>query len=214
MALRRKARTKSSKVSPTPSSTGSAKSSGSGSTSSRSGSKASKSGASNGAKAPTRSAGIVTQLSNPRTLRRLLLAAKVVGPVVAAGAIKTSTTVRGALDERRAHQLGVPIDEVAAYKGPTGRVQARITGLTKAVTDLGERRGGDQAVARFVGTTHTRLRELSAAAGATHSMPSGTQRSALRAVSADLDQMDAELMTFLVGPPTGGAPSGRREITS
>ena len=32
-------------------------------------------------------------------------------------------------------------------------------------------------------------------------MPAATQRSALRAVSADLDQLDAELMTFLVGPP-------------
>lgn len=209
MALRRKAPTKSSKVPSAPSSTGSAKSSGSGSASS----KASKS-ASDAAKAPSRSAGLIAQLSNPRTMRRLLLAAKVVGPVVATSAIKTTTTVRGALDERRANQLGVPVDEVAAYKGPTGRVQARISGLTKAVNDLRDRRGGDQAVARFVGTTNTRLRELSAAAGATHSMPSGTQRSALRAVSADLDRMDAELMTFLVGPPTSGASPGPREITS
>jgi hypothetical protein len=33
-------------------------------------------------------------------------------------------------------------------------------------------------------------------------MPSSTRRAALRAISADLDQLDAELMTFLVGPPT------------
>jgi len=153
--------------------------------------------------AGSRSSGLVATLSDPKTLRRLLLAAKVVGPVVAAGAMKTSTEVRGLLDDRRARQLGVPIEDVAAYKGPTGTVQARITGLTKAVDELRSRRGGDQAVARFTTTTSARLAELSAASTATLSMPPSTRRAALRAISADLDQLDAELMTFLVGPPTG-----------
>jgi hypothetical protein len=152
--------------------------------------------------AGSRSSGLVATLSDPKTLRRLLLAAKVVGPVVAAGAMKTSTEVRGVLDDRRARQLGVPIEDVAAYKGPTGTVQARISGLTKAIDELRTRRGTDQTVARFAGTTTARLAELSAASTATLSMPSSTRRAALRAISADLDQLDAELMTFLVGPPT------------
>jgi hypothetical protein len=152
--------------------------------------------------AGSRSSGLVAVLSDPRTLRRLLLAAKVVGPVVAAGAMKTSTEVRGVLDDRRARQLGVPVEEVAAYKGPTGTVQARITGLTKAIDELHARRGTDQTVARFAGSTTARLAELSAASTATLSMPTSTRRAALRAISADLDQLDAELMTFLVGPPT------------
>jgi hypothetical protein len=152
--------------------------------------------------AGSRSSGLVAVLSDPRTLRRLLLAAKVVGPVVAAGAMKTSTEVRGVLDDRRARQLGVPVEEVAAYKGPTGTVQARITGLTKAIDELRARRGTDQTVARFAGSTTARLAELSAASTATLSMPTSTRRAALRAISADLDQLDAELMTFLVGPPT------------
>ncbi len=77
--------------------------------------------------------------------------------MVAAGAMKTSTEVRGMLDDRRARQLGVPIEDVAAYKGPTGTVQARITGLTKAIDELRARRGTDQTVARFAGTTAARL---------------------------------------------------------
>ena len=85
-------------------------------------------------------------LSDPKTLRRLLLAAKVVGPVVAATAMKTSTGVRGALDERRAAKLGVPVEDVAEYKGPTGTVNARITGLSKSVAELRARRGSDQKV--------------------------------------------------------------------
>lgn len=154
-------------------------------------------------KTASRSSGLVATLSDPKTLRRLLLAAKVVGPVVAAGAMRTSTGVRGMLDDRRARQLGVPIEDVAAYKGPAGTVQARVVGLTKAINDLRNRRGTDPQVARFADGATARLGELSAAATATLSMPSSTQRAALRAAAADLDQLDAELMTFLVGPVTG-----------
>jgi hypothetical protein len=152
-------------------------------------------------KTGSKSAALVASLSDPKTLRRLLLAAKVVGPVVAATAMKTSTGVRGVLDERRAAKLGVPVEDVAEYKGPTGSVNARITGLQKSIAELRTRRGSDQKVGRFVDTTTARLNELSAAASATQSMPAGTQRSAIRAISGDLDQLDAELMTFLVGPP-------------
>ena len=188
MALRRKTRQKSSSTSTTASKTATPKST------------ASKSG---GAKAATgsRRSGVVAALSDPKTLRRLLLAAKIIGPAVAAGAMKTSTGVRGALDDRRARQLGVPVEDVAAYKGPTGTVQARIVGLSTAVDDLRSRRGSDPKINRFAGSSTSRLAELSAAATATMSMPSPTRRAALRAISADLDQLDAELMTFLVGPP-------------
>lgn len=178
MALRRKTRKKSSKPSTTASKSSSKKTT------------------------TSRSSGWVASLSDPKTLRRLLLAAKVVGPAVAAGALRTSTGVRGVLDDRRARQLGVPIEDVAAYKGPAGTVQARVTGLSKAIGDLRDRRGADPKVARFTEIANARLGELSAAATATLSMPSGTQRAALRAASADLDQLDAELMTFLVGPAT------------
>jgi len=180
VALRRKARKKSSSAS----------------TTSKSPKSASKS------TGTSRSSGVVASLSDPKTLRRLLLAAKIVGPVVAASAMKASTGVRGALDDRRARQLGVPVDDVAAYKGPSGTAQARIAGLQKAIDELRSRRGTDPKVTRFVESSSARLAELSAATFATASMPASTQRSALRAVSADLDHLDAELMTFLVGPPT------------
>jgi hypothetical protein len=196
VALRRKTRKKSSSASAAPSS--SASSSGA----SSSGKSSGPSSSTSPAKPTTGSAGLVAQLSDPKTLRRLLLAAKVIGPAVAAGAMKASTEVRGVLDDRRSRRLGVPIDEVAFYKGPTGTVQARITGLRKAIGDLGSRRGSDPKVSRFIEASASRLDELSAATTATLSMPSDTRRSALRAVSADLDQLDAELMTFLVGPPT------------
>jgi hypothetical protein len=146
------------------------------------------------------STGVVALLSDPKALRRMLLAAKIIGPAVAAGALRASTGVRGVLDERRARQLGVPIEDVAAYRGSAGEVQARIVGLQSALGDLRSRRGTDPTVAQFVDRTTARLGELSAAASATASMPSPTRRSALRAVSADLDDADAQLMAYLVGP--------------
>ena len=114
-----------------------------------------------------RSSGVVASLSDPKTLRRLLLAAKIVGPAVAAGALKASTGVRGALDDRRARQLGVPIEDVAAYKGPTGTVQARITGLSKAVNELRSRRGSRPQGRPIRRVPSARLAELSAATTAT-----------------------------------------------
>jgi len=194
VALRRKARKKSSSASTAPKTSSTSKSTSTEKSTSPSAAKSTATG--------SRSSSLVTTLSDPSTLRRLLLAAKVVGPVVAAGAMKTSTGVRGLLDDRRARQLGVPVEDVAAYKGPAGTVQARITGLSTAVGDLRSRRGTDPKVSRFADTANARLTELSAAVSATQSMPSPTRRSALRATSADLDQLDAELMTFLVGPPT------------
>jgi len=144
--------------------------------------------------------GMVALLSDPRAMRRMLLAAKIIGPAVAAGALRASTGVRGVLDERRAKQLGVPLEDVAEYRGAAGTVQARIAGLRNALHDLRSRRGTDPKVARFVESTTARLGELSAAAAATASMPSPTRRSALRAVSADLDDVDSQLMSYLVGP--------------
>ena len=185
MALRRKSRKKAASSSGSATGRSNPPAKGSSTTSSR-------------AKAGT--GGMVALLSDPRAMRRMLLAAKIVGPAVAAGALRASTGVRGVLDERRARQLGVPVDDVAEYRGAAGAAQARIAGLRNALSDLRSRRATDPKVTRFVESTTARLGELSAAAAATASMPSPTRRSALRAVSADLDDVDSQLMSYLVGP--------------
>ena len=152
-------------------------------------------------KPPKQSArpGFFTMVTDPRTVLRVVTAIRVAGPLVAAGAMQASTSVRGLLDEQRAKQLGVPVDDVAAYKGPTGPARARIAGLSSAIDELRARRSGDTAVIRFADTATTRLTDLTAAVDATVSMPPGTRGAALRAVNNDLDRVDAELMTFLVG---------------
>jgi hypothetical protein len=183
VALRRKSRKKAASPSATKATEGS-----SGSTGKRS------------ARTAAGSTGVVAVLSDPKALRRMLLAAKIIGPAVAAGTLRASTGMRGILDERRARQLGVPVEDVAAYRGPAGALQARIAGLRQSLGDLRSRRGTDPTVTQFVDRTIARLGELSAAASATASMPAPTRRSALRTVSADLDDVDSQLMSYLVGP--------------
>jgi hypothetical protein len=144
----------------------------------------------------------MTTLTDPKKVLRLVTAAKVAGPLLAAGAMKASTTVRGVLDEKRAQKLGVPVESVAAYKGPAGPSRARIHGLSAAIQDLRSRRSCELPVVSFTNSANARLIDLTAALDATASMPPGTQRSAIRAVAGELNAIDAELMTFLVGPPS------------
>ena len=115
---------------------------------------------------------MVAVLSDPKAMRRMLLAAKIIGPAVAAGALRASTGVRGVLDERRARQLGVPIEDVADYRGAGGYRAGpdRRTAATPCATC-----GRDAAPTRRSPSSwtghHARLGELSAAAAATASMP-------------------------------------------
>lgn len=146
--------------------------------------------------------GLLTTVTDPRTVLRVVTAIRVAGPLVAAGVMRASTSVRGLLDDQRARQLGVAVEDVAAYRGPTGPARARIAGLASAVGDLRSRRSGDMSVVRFSDSALARLTDLGAAVDATASMPPGTRRATLNAVGADLDHVDAELMTFLVGPST------------
>ena len=143
--------------------------------------------------------GLVATMTDPKAARRALAVARMAGPVVAPVALRAATTARSYLDERRAEKLGVPSSEVAAYRGPTGPAAARIATLGTAVDELRQRRSGDQAVGRFADAAKTRLGDLGTATRAAASMPTGRRRATLSAIRRDLNQIDTDLMTFLVG---------------
>jgi len=137
--------------------------------------------------------------TDPKTARRLLGIVKVVGPAVAPFALKAATSTREYLDTRKASRLGVAAAEVGAFRGPTGSVEARLAGLTRSVEELRARRTGDLQVTRFSDVASDRLTELTAAVRAAASMPAGRRRDSIAAVNRELNQIDADLMTFLVG---------------
>lgn len=160
--------------------------------------RAAKDAAKKAAKAsPPRS--FVDSVTDPKTVRRATAAAKVVGPVVAPFALKAATSARDFLDTRRAAKLGVSPEEVGAYRGPTGATEARMKGLAAAVHDLRTRRQGDLQVTRFADVASRRLGDLTVATRTAASMPGSRRRSTLHAVHRELDRIDADLMTFLVG---------------
>ncbi len=144
------------------------------------------------------SANLVETLTDPRTARRALKMVRIAGPALAPYALDAATTVRGFLDERRATKLGVPVDEVAAYRGPTGPSAARIANLRSAVAELRARRSTDLQVTRFADVARARLADLSTAVTTSASMPASRRRSTLAAVAKELNQIEADLMTFLV----------------
>ncbi len=145
--------------------------------------------------------GLIGTLTNPKNARRAVAVAKIAGPAIAPLALRASTAVRGFLDERRAVKLGVSADEVAAFRGPTGVVGARIASLRSAIDDLRHRRTADLQVVRFSDVAKARLSDLDTAVHTAASMPAGRRRGTLSAVGRELNQIEADLMTYLVGSP-------------
>lgn len=142
---------------------------------------------------------LIATLTDPKTAKRVVLVAKIAGPAIAPFALKAATDTRGYLDERRARKLGVTAIEVGAYRGPTGSTEARLSGLARSIEELRDRRGGDLQVVRFAEVAKARIADLTTAVHASASMPGQRRRAILHAVARDMDQIDADLMTFLVG---------------
>jgi hypothetical protein len=154
--------------------------------------------------------GVIGTLTDPRTAKRALSVAKIAGPVVAPYALKAATGARGFLDDRRAMKLGVTADEVAAYRGPTGPAGARIAGLRSSIDELSRRHTADLQVVRFADVAKARLADLGTAVQTSASMPPARRRGTLSAVGKELNQIEADLMTYLVGSRNQG--SGRAVI--
>lgn len=151
------------------------------------------------AEAATRPARLVDRLSDPKTAKRALSVGKVLAPALAPYAIKAAVGARGFLDQQRAHRLGVPVAEVAQFRGPTGTTGARISGLSRSIGELAARKDNQLQVTRFADVSRARLTDLTTAVQASASMPRGRRARVLRAVNRELDQISADLMTYLVG---------------
>lgn len=129
--------------------------------------------------------------------KRYLAVGKVVVPVLAPFAIKAASEARAAWDARRARRLGVAPSELNTYSGKGGTLHARISRVAAAVHELAGREAGRADVERFVSQTQPRLAELAAAVRAAEMMPGERRRTAHRAVAAELDRVEPELLDLL-----------------
>jgi uncharacterized protein DUF6474 len=117
-----------------------------------------------------------------------------VAPTVAPYVAQAMTAVRDRVDRYRARRLGVSVDELARFGGRGGALHARIVGADRALADLGERSPDDGA---FVESGRARLGNLAAAVRAAERMPAARRKAAHRAVSAELDRVECELLRRL-----------------
>lgn len=140
-----------------------------------------------------RSAG--TPRITPGKAKNVIAVAKVIGPavlpVITPYLTRTAGTVRDRWDRLRARRLGVGIDDLAKYTGRGGVLHARIAGAADSLAELRAKDGS------FADTTETRLRQLTAAVRAAERMPTPRRRAAHRAVSAELDRVEQEILRRL-----------------
>ena len=101
--------------------------------------------------------GVAKTLGDPKKTKRLLIVGQIVAPILAPVALQLADRrMRLLADRQRAKQLGVPVDDVALYRGPTGPVRARLDAVAAAVRELRDRRSGDAEVTAFAEKTMRR----------------------------------------------------------
>lgn len=131
----------------------------------------------------------------PGRVRNLVGVAKVLAPalipVVAPAAARAAALLADRYDRYRAGRLGVPVDELTRYSGRGAGLHARIAGFSEA---LGRLRDTERP---YVERTEKRLGQLLAAVQAAERMPAPRRRAAHRAVSTDLEALEAELLKRL-----------------
>ena len=136
----------------------------------------------------------------PARAKRLISVGKVVAPLLAPYALAAAGVARAQWDDYRARKLGVSPDQLGAYSGRGGALHARISRIAQALPELtdapGDRPVSDAARA-FARETGPRLADLSVAVRAAEQMPATRRRTAFRAVSGELDQIETGLLTQL-----------------
>lgn len=130
----------------------------------------------------------------PANARRAIAVAKVIVPVIAPFAIKAAGYARHRWDTARARRLGVGLDELPTFSGKGTALHARLSRLAMSLRELAQRRPQDS---EFIRTADSRLADLSTAVRAAEVMQATRRRAAHKAIAAELDAVEAELLRRL-----------------
>ena len=137
------------------------------------------------------------KLLSPTRIKRLLTVTRLLAPVLVPVVYRVAIAARGAIDERRADQLGVPLSQLGQFSGHGGRLSARIAGAEQSLRLVAEKKPKDAETKQFVAAITDRLSDLAAAVTAAENMPTAQRRGAHAAIAAQLDGIDADLMARL-----------------
>lgn len=137
------------------------------------------------------------RLLAPSRIRRTLTVSRLLAPVVVPVAYRAAMAARGAIDERRADRLGVPLTQLGQFSGHGGRLSARIAGAEQSLRLVAEKNPKDGETKQFVSAVTDRLAALSAAVTAAENMPGSRRRPAQASIGEQLDGIDADIMARL-----------------
>ncbi|WP_319429126.1 DUF6474 family protein [Mycobacterium sp. RTGN5] len=137
------------------------------------------------------------KLLSPTRIRRALTVSRLLAPVVVPVVYRAAIAARGAIDERRADRLGVPLSQLGQFSGVGGQLSARIGGAENSLRQVAEKKPKDSETKQFVAALTERLSALSAAVTAAENMPGPRRRDAHAAIAEQLDGIEADLMARL-----------------
>ncbi len=137
------------------------------------------------------------KLLAPSRIKRTLTASRLLAPAVVPVAYRAAIAARGAIDERRADRLGVPLTQLGQFSGAGGRLSARIAGAERSLNLVAARNPKDGETRKFVSAINDRLAALSAAVPAAENMPGPRRRAAQASIGEQLDGIEADIMARL-----------------
>ncbi|WP_216892186.1 DUF6474 family protein [Nocardia alni] len=130
-------------------------------------------------------------------VKKYLGVARVLIPVLAPLAYRAATFIRGQIDSRRAHQLGVGVDQLGDFAGHGARLQARISGAESALSEISNKAGKDAETQKFVTASRGRLDSLNAAIRTAEQMPATRRRAVHTSISHELSGVEADVLARL-----------------
>ena len=137
------------------------------------------------------------KLFSPARVRRVLTVSRPLAPVVVPVVYRAAVSARGAIDERRADRLGVPLSQLGQFSGHGGQLSARISGAERSLRVVADKKPKDAETKQFVAAITDRLTALSAAITAAENMPGPRRRAAHVAITEQLDGVEADLLARL-----------------
>jgi len=128
---------------------------------------------------------------NSGKVLRYSAAIRAMAPLLLPLVYKAVVMVRDANTKSRAQQLGVSVDELAQHSGPGADLKARIAGMEKSLATYKLPQGFQTDVAE-------RLQALRTAVENTDRMSPEQRKRAHRTISADLDELNKEVLARLL----------------
>lgn len=133
---------------------------------------------------------------SPASVRRYLMVARLLSPVVVPIAYRAAVAARGQVTAFQANRAGVAPDVLRQYSGHGATLSARISTTRAALQKVATKDTSDEGSA-FVTAMTTRLDNLAIAVDTAEAMPPGQRKTAHQAVESELAAIDADILARL-----------------